>query len=179
MTSTNRLLNRVILAVLAIAALAGAAYIANRTYPVLAIPTVTELDTTTLWIVAAGSLLVVVLALAVIITRGRGHSRVAVSHQADDGAASIDARVVADLITDDLALVPDVTGVTTRAFRVGGGRALELRVSVRRSSDLRVVVDAVDRAVAELDDVLEERVPILLHVVSGVRANLARRQRVR
>ena len=179
MTSTNRLLNRVILAVLAIAALAGAAYVANRAYPVLAIPTVTELDSATLWIVAAGSLLVVLLALAIVLTRGRGHSRVAVSRQGEDGSASIDARVVADLIADDLALVPDVTAVTTRAFRVAGGRALELRVSVRRSADLRVVVDAVDRAVAELDDVLEERIPMLLHVVSGVRANLARRQRVR
>jgi len=179
MTSTNRLLNRVILVLLAAIALAAAAYVANRAYPTVAIPSVTTLDTITLWIVAAGALLVIVLAIAVILTRGRGHSRVAVTSRDDDGAASIDARVVADLIADDLALVPDVTAVTTRAFRVRGARALELRVSVRRSADLRLVVDAVDRAVAELDDVLEHRVPILLHVVSGVRANLARRQRVR
>ena len=115
MTSTNRLLNRVILVLLAVFALATAAYVANRAYPVLTIPTVAQLEPATLWIVAAGALLVVVLALAVILTRGRGHARVAVSQRADDGAASIDARVVADLIADDLALVPDVTSVVPKS----------------------------------------------------------------
>jgi hypothetical protein len=43
---------------------------------------------------------------------------------------------------------------------------------------VRLVVDAVRRAVVELDDVLETRIPVLLHVATGVRASFAREQRV-
>ena len=86
--------------------------------------------------------------------------------------------MAADFIADDLARIADVVAVSSRAYRVRGRTALELTVTTRRAADVRHVVDSVRQAVDELDDVLEERIPVLLHVASGVRANLAREQRV-
>jgi hypothetical protein len=101
-----------------------------------------------------------------------------VSRTDDTGETSINARVAADFIADDLKLVADVVSVASRAYRIKGSIALELTVTTRRAADVRHVVDSVRRAVEELDDVLEERIPVLLHVASGVRANFAREQRV-
>lgn len=178
MTRSNRPLNRIIIAIVGLALIAVGAWEANRVYEVVDIGDIGSLETSVLWIVAAGCLVVVILSVFWIVTRGRGHSRTVVSRTDESGTTSIDARVAADFIADDLARVADVVGVTSRAYRVRGTTALELTVTTRRAADVRHVVDSARRAVEELDDVLEERIPVLLHVASGVRANLAREQRV-
>jgi hypothetical protein len=178
MTRSNRLLNRLFVAIVGLALVAIGAWEANRVYPVVAI---VELDASTsavLWMIAATCLVVAVLSIAWIVSRGRGHSRAVVSRTDDTGETSINARVAADFIADDLKLVADVVSVASRAYRIKGSIALELTVTTRRAADVRHVVDSVRRAVEELDDVLEERIPVLLHVASGVRANFAREQRV-
>ena len=119
------------------------------------------------------------LSLAWAFSRGRGRTRSLVTHSDDSGTASVEARVAADFIIDDVSRVLDVVGVNATAFTVRKQVALELVVTTRPAADLRAVVDAVHLAVIELDAVLEERVPVLLHVASGVRANRAREQRVR
>jgi len=178
MTRSNRPLNRLIVLVVGLALVAVGAWEANRVYPVVAIPDVPALSETTLWVVAAACAVIVAVAIAWIVTRGRGHSSTVISRTDATGTTSIDARVAADFIADDLARVADVAAVSSRAYRVRGRTALELTVTTRRAADVRHVVDSVRQAVDELDDVLEQRIPVLLHVASGVRANLAREQRV-
>jgi len=177
MTRSNRLLNRIILALLGLALVASAAAVWLLEPASVIEPA--EITTTGLWITAAALLAVVVLAALWIFSRGRGQVRTLIRRSDDAGAASIESRVVADLIADDLARVPDVLGVTASAYRVRGQVALELRVTTRGAADIRLVVDSVERALDELDDLLETRIPVLLHVASGVRAGFARQQRVR
>ncbi|TBN58201.1 hypothetical protein EYE40_12815 [Glaciihabitans arcticus] len=178
MTRSNRGLNRLLLALVGLVFLAAAAFIANRAYPVIAIPELGELDATGLWVVASIGLLVIVLSICWIVTRGGGATRTLATAPDDEGAGSIEARVAADLVAADLERVPDIVDVSARAFRVRGETVLELVVTTRRSADLRLVVDSVGRAVAALDVLLATEIPVLLHVASGVRANLAREQRV-
>lgn len=179
MTRSNRAINRAILAVLGLALLAGAAWIANRQWTVVSLPALPDPGTATLWLAAAVALVLVLLALAWVFSRGRGRTRSLVRRADDAGVASVDARVAADFIVDDVSRIADVVGVSATAYRVRGTVALELRVTTRSAADLRAVVDAIGRAVAELDAVLEERIPVLLHVAAGVRAGFAAEQRVR
>ena len=179
MTNSNRGLNRFILALIGLVALAAAAWILNRSAGWVVLDPVAEPDATTLWIIAGSCAALIVLSVIRIATLGRGRSRTLQSAQDDDGSGAIEARVAADLIADDLARVPDIVNVSAHAFLVRGQVVLELGVSTRRAADVRLVVDSVGRAVAALDETLESRIPVLLHVASGVRANLAREQRVR
>ena len=179
MTRSNRFLNRILLALLGLTLLTAAAYIANREYAVIEVAEIPTPTITGLWVAAAVALVVVVLALLWIFSRGGGRTRTVIRRESEEGAASIETRVVSDLVAEDLDRLPDVLDVKAAAFTVRGTTALELRVTTRSGADLRIVVDSVERAVARLDDVLETRIPVLLHVASGVRAGFARQQRVR
>jgi len=182
MTRSNRLLNRVILALVGLVLIVAAAWVANRYYPVIDISPISAPSGRNLWIVAGIALGVVILSLAWILTRGRGRTGAIVTATDDTGSVSIDARVAADLISHDLAALADVVSVSSTAFRTGARStptALELRVVTRRSADLPTVVTTVTRSVEQFDTALETRLPVLLHVASGVRASFAREQRVR
>ena len=178
MTRSNRPLNRLGLAIVGLLFIAVAAWIGARATSFVALPDIPALDATTLWIIAGISVAAIALAIVWIVTRGRGRARTLLTATDDDGHGSIEARVAADLISDDLARVTDIVDVTARAFRVRGQTVLELVVTTRRAADVRLVIDSVGRAVAALDDVLATRIPVLLHVASGVRATLAHEQRV-
>ena len=165
MTRTNRLFNRIFLALIGLVLIAGAAWIANRAYPVLALPALPgELSTTVLWITVAASAVVIVLSIVWIATRGRGRQNTVLYVGGDDGTVSIDARVASDLISEDLSAVIDVSSVSATAFRVGRAPVLEVRVDTRRGADLRTVITSVSGSIDELDAVLEKRIPVVLHV---------------
>jgi len=179
MTNSNRFINRLILALVGLVAIAAAAWIFNAAAKVITLEPVGELGATTLWVVAAVCAVLIVFSIVWMASLGRGRSRTLQSASDDDGSGAIEARVAADLIADDLARVPDIVTVSSRAFVVRGQTVLELGISTRRAADVRLVVDSVGRSVAALDQTLDSRIPVLLHVASGVRANLAREQRVR
>lgn len=178
MTRSNRVLNRLGLAVVGLLFLAVAAWIGNRYLEFVPAFDLEVPDATGLWIIAAACAVAIVLAIAWIVTRGRGRARTLLTATDDEGHGSIEARVAADLISEDLARVADIVDVTARAFRVRDQTVLELVVTTRRAADVRLVIDSVGRAVAALDGVLATRIPVLLHVASGVRATLAHEQRV-
>ena len=179
MTNSNRALNRFIIILVALALIAVAAWMLNRATGLVSVDGLGEPTATVLWIIAGASLVLIVGSISWIATRGRGHTRTLLAANDDEGAGAIEARVAADLIADDLSRVPDIVDVSARAFLVRGQVTLELSVSTRRAADVRLVVDSVGRAVAALDRALDSQLPVLLHVASGVRANLAREQRVR
>ena len=183
MTRSNRGLNRIILALVGLVFIALAAWVANRAYPVIELPAVPDPDTTVLWIIAASALVIVLLSLGWIISRGRGRTSAVLTASDDTGTVAIDARVAADLIAQDLEALADVVSVSSTAFRTTGraqsGVALELRVVARRHADLRHLVDTVTRSVESFDEALETRIPVLLHVATGVRASFTHEQRVR
>jgi hypothetical protein len=182
MTRSNRLLNRIILALVGLSLIAVAVWVANRYYPVVDIDPLSAPTGRNLWIVAGIALGMAILSLVWILTRGRGRTSSIVTATDDTGSVSIDARVAADLIAHDLAALAEVVSVSSTAFRTGARStpaALELRVVTRRSADLPTVVRTVTTSVEQFDAALETRLPVLLHVASGVRASFAREQRVR
>jgi hypothetical protein len=187
MTRSNRTLNRVLLAVVGLLALALAAL---AVWPIAApllhdaagvsLPATPasalddrSLTPAVLWSVAGGTVAVLVLCLAWVLTRGRGRTTTAVRA----GALEIDVHVVEQLLRQALGSEPEIVAVAASAHRVRRVTAVRLRVDARRGADLRRVVDAVDLAVERLDARLGAELPLLVHVTSGLRASLARERR--
>lgn len=176
MTRSNRVLNRLILAGAGLLLLVAAAWTANARWSVLALPALPAPDRTAEIVAAIVCGVLIVLAIAWIASRGRGRTHELVAHRDERGAATIADRVAAQLVEHDLRRLEDVVAVSARAFRVRRSTVLELRVTARRHADLRLVVDRVGEAVVALDAVLEQRVPVVLHLSATGRG---REQRVR
>jgi len=183
MTRSNRVVNRGILLVLGLVALAAAAALSLPLLP----DTVFGLRMPRLALAAPGQLAlqvtvgccvaVIALAIAWIVTRGRGRTVSAVGGDRADGV-TVDVRVVEQLLRDALDGDPDLLGTSVTGFRMRTRSVLRVRLSVRRGAELRRLLDALGRAVADLDLALGVELPILVHVTSGLRASLAHEQRV-
>jgi len=181
MSASNRFGNRLLLALVGLVAIAAAGWIALRAYPAagIALPELPSvLDATWLWITAAAALAAVVLSLAWILTRGRGRTALVVREESENGNVEFDVRVASDLLTAALENQPDTVGVRVTAHRVRRSPALAITVNARGGCDLTRLRDDVTKAVDQLDELLERRIPVLLHVTSGVRARAAREHRV-
>ena len=182
MTATNRFANRVLLALLGVAALGVGAWVVLRGYPQLlpmvTLPDIPQLDTTALWAVTASAAVAVILALLWTVTRGRARSSRLLRDASTDGSVEFDVKVASDLLSAALQHRPDILSVKVASYRVRRSLALLITVNARTGCDLPRLRDDVGHSVEALDQLLERRIPVLLHVTSGVRATLAREQRV-
>ncbi|MDN4648229.1 hypothetical protein [Curtobacterium sp. PsM8] len=186
MTSSNRTLNRIILFVLGLVAVVvglamGAGVlpaVRDALKPYLTFPDRVEVPATSLWIVAAVCLVVVVLALVWVFTRGRGGTAVAVREAQGDDEVTVNVALVRDVIDHELAGVHDVVSSKVDMYMVRKHRAARLRVAVRRGGDAVTVLDAVDSAIATLDRTLGREVPVLVHLTGGTRSALSKAKRV-
>jgi hypothetical protein len=188
-TRSNRALNRIILLVLGLVALIVAAALALPMLPSGSVPRSVRDATspdgltrlapavTLEWIAAVVALVIIVVAVAWMATRGRGRTRVAI-----DGELGVDSRVADELIRDALSREPDVIASSVVAFRVRRRPVLRINVEARRGADLRRLTDAVHTAVEGLDVALgsdtAHRLPVVVQVTSGLRASLAHEHRV-
>lgn len=183
MTSTNRFGNRLLLALLGLAAIAAGGWVVLRAYPALlpqlSLPDIpAALDPTALWIVAAALAVAIALSVVWMLTRGRGRTSRLLRDESSDGSVEFDARVAGDILSAHLDRQPDLLSVRVASYRVRRTQALLITVSARGGTDLPRLRDDVARAVEGLDNGLGRRIPVLLHVTSGVRASFAREQRV-
>jgi hypothetical protein len=186
MTSSNRTLNRIILFVLGLVAVVvglamGAGVLPalrDALEPSLTFPDRIEVPATSLWIVAAACLVVVVLALVWVFTRGRGGTAVAVREAQGDDEITVNVALVRDVIDHELAGVHDVVSSKVDMYTVRGHRAARLRVAVRRGGDAVTVLDAVDSAIATLDRTLGRELPVLVHLTGGTRSARSKAARV-
>ncbi|NEM91623.1 hypothetical protein [Galbitalea soli] len=182
MTRSNRVVNRIILFVVGLTALAGGAVLLlpllGRAAP-LRLPAPDTLAPATLAIVSVATAIVVVLSVAWIVTRGRGRTSQLLVVPGEAGVLTLDSRVAADLVADALAHNADVVSVGSAGFRMRGRTVLSLRVVARRAADLSSLVAAVSEAIGALDAILDTRLPVLLQVVPGVRVIRARENRAR
>jgi hypothetical protein len=186
MTSSNRTLNRIILFVLGLVAVVvglamGAGVlpaVRDALQPSLRFPDRVEVPATSLWIVAAVCLVVVVLALVWVCTRGRGGTAVAVRETDGDDEVTVNVALVRDVIDHELDGVRDVVSSKVDMYTVRGHRAARLRVAVRRGGDAVTVIDAVDGAIATLDRTLGRQVPVLVHLTGGTRPARSKAERV-
>jgi hypothetical protein len=186
MTSSNRTLNRVILFVLGLVAVVvglamGAGVlpaVRDALQPYVTFPDRVEVPAASLWVVAAVCLVVAVLALVWVLTRGRGGTAIAVREAAGDDEVTVNVALVRDVIDHELAAVHDVVSSKVDLYTVRKHRAARLRVGVRRGGDAVTVLDAVDSAIATLDRTLGRQVPILVHLTGGTRSPVSKVTRV-
>jgi hypothetical protein len=132
------------------------------------------LPTAAAWIVAAVLTLVVVIALVWALWPGRGRQALAIEA---DGVA-VDTGVVQDLARSALAVTPEVLAVHAVTFRRRGVRWVRLTVQLRPRVDAAEVVSRVRVAIAGIDDALGERLPVVVHLTTGLRTAWATDRRV-
>ncbi len=123
---------------------------------------------------------ILIAALVVLIARqGRGHvrfvvERLALSTAAAEGALTVDVAIADDVLRRAFARSRLVTSVSVSAYRVKGRPTLKVTVTPRRGIEPARVVPELERALAEWDALLGQRVPVFAHLTSGVRTALAR-----
>jgi hypothetical protein len=168
MTRSNRILNRLWIALVGLVAIATGVVLAAPRFIGKGNLDIATPTTETLWIALAACVVIIVLALVWILSRGRGRASEVIELKDDAGSITIDARVAADLIADALHDNRDIVSVGSGSYRMRGSRVLSLRVVARKGANLPALIGAVGGAVDELDVVLERRIPVLLQVVSGL-----------
>lgn len=187
MSDANRTMNRLVLGLVgvvlfALAALAGWPAVAGQPLPGLSL-LAEGLDRLGLtgargiWIGVAVLAVLSLLAVIWILTRIRRHEPVII----DDEDVIVDGTIVRDLLQGELAAAPEVAAVSAtvhRRGRRGATRVLHVRVQVRPRADLPSTLERLTAAVAALDATLGTRVPLVLHLTTGVRSALARARRV-
>ncbi|TDP98579.1 MULTISPECIES: hypothetical protein [unclassified Leifsonia] len=199
MNDTNRVINRLLLAVTGIALLA----VAGLAVALIAVPDAGRLwrgigrSATTaadgvfgvrLWpgttlslaalIALAVAALFVILLIVQVVRAGHGATSTVLTLSTPDGSVELDAAVPAALLTEQLKPVPGVAGVAVSAYRVRRTPALKVTVRCRRGASPREVADAVDEAVALLDSALGTTLPVFAQLVGGFRSRLQAATRV-
>ncbi len=176
MTSSNRILNRMLLLLVGLGFIAVAGVVAWPQVTGAPLPlAVGAADPLVSWGIIAAALVVLVIAVSWIATRGRGRTRYAVA--ADD--TRIDAAALADVLRDALADAPDVAGVKVAGYTVRRTRMLGVTVLTRRHPDLPALMDDVRGAVARMDAVVGTPLPTVVHVTTGIRTALSRERATR
>lgn len=173
MTRSNRFINRFLIGLIGLVLIAAGGYVLARAAHVV-LPSLPTPSVTALWVAAATSVVLILLALAWVFTRGHGRISHLLVLTDPEGSITVDTRVAADLIADALAGNPDVVSVSSTGFRVRRSSVLSLRVTARRGADLATVIRTIGVAVSQLDDVLEQQFPVLLQVTASARERRAR-----
>ncbi|MFT4281460.1 hypothetical protein [Microbacterium sp.] len=187
MSNANRTMNRLLLGLVGVllfvfAALAAWPAVTGDPFPALS-SLADGLDRLGLtgargiWVGVAVLSVLVLLALIWILTRTRRREPVII----DDEDVIVDGTIMRDLLQAELSTAPEVAGVSAtvhRRGRRGETRVLHVRVQVRPRADLPSTLDRLTAAVAALDATLGTRVPLVLHLTTGVRSALARARRV-
>lgn len=184
MTSHGRILNRVLLFLLALVLLALGVVAAwplatGGTLPLLdqaagfvAAQGLTEAAVA--WTLAGILALAALVALAVILTRPPRRYRAVL----DEDGVTIDEDVVERLFDQELAATPDVIGVSSATSLRRGQRTVALTVRLRSRPDLSAVLAAVEAALASVDRRLGIRLPVAVHLTGGIRSTFAHDRRV-
>jgi hypothetical protein len=186
MTRSNRTLNRIILFFLGLVAIVAGLVVGAGVLPAVrdalkstvTLPRRVQVPSESLWIVAVVCAVVIVLALLWIATRGRGGTSIAARETNGDDQVTVNVALVRDVVDHELAGVRDVVGNRVDTYRVRGSRAARIRVAVRRGGDAVAALEAVDRALEQLDHTLGREIPVLVHLTGGTRSALAKQVRV-
>ncbi|WP_341940061.1 hypothetical protein [Microbacterium sp. LWH10-1.2] len=126
------------------------------------------------------ALLLTILLIVFVFTRGGGRTRNILRAEAAHGSTVVDRNVAEAVLAGTLGERPDVLAARTNAYLVRRARTIELAVTVQRGASLRRVVTAAESAVDDWDALLGTRGPILLHLSDrSWRDGLKRRTRVR
>lgn len=126
------------------------------------------------WIAAGVLAVLAAIALVIVFTRPVRHERAAV----DDDGIAIDDDVIADLLRDALADVPDILSVTAVTQRRRTQRIVRTRIQVRPRADLALLQRRIAAAVGDTDRRLGLPVPLVVQLTGGLRSTFAHERRV-
>jgi hypothetical protein len=187
MTRSNRTLNRVLLALTGLLALAvglalvapALAGVAALRDPVTAVREavrgagVALAEPSTAALAGGAGLLVAVLAIVWIATRGRGGTAIA------DAEADVEITIgaVRHVLAAGLRPVPAVIAVRADAHRLRGRTVVTVTLSTRRRADLTQILARTREALVALDRAMGVNLPVVVRIRSGWRSTLARDQR--
>ncbi|MHA7142095.1 hypothetical protein [Arthrobacter sp. Bz4] len=198
MSSTHRWLNRTLLAVLglilvAVGALTAAAGLvpdvaeawtstgatAVNGLPALLASAPLTADTSW-WTIAALALVVVCVALLIgwIASQGGGRTSTVGRQGSAMGNTTVETSLVADALRTALEENGQILAVAVSSWRVRRQTGLRVRVQPRRGASPGAVVAAANEAIAGLDTLLGERIPVLVSVQTGARTRFTRTRRV-
>lgn len=197
MTGTNRVLNRVILALAGLLlAVIGAAALAVAVMPDGSdrwadLRTFVDDGVRRAWgwrgdlsgiglgtapwalvLVPLAALLLVALLVVFVVAQGRGRVQDVVADRRLPKAQtvasySVDVAVAQDLVRDAVHGSDAVDAVRVTAYRIRTGRALRVVAGVRRGAAATRAVQAVQQGLLLWDDLADDRLPTVLHVVRG------------
>jgi hypothetical protein len=193
-TSSNRFLNRLLLVVAGVVALAVGAFLVVATLPggggsaggtvrgwlttassavddaVAATPLDPAEGTGGSWLavaLAALCLLLLIVFVVAAIAHGGGRTHRLVVHDEPAGSIAISSAFAETAVADALSGRRDVASVAVSAWTVRGRPALKVRVRVTAGAAPAPVVAAASDVVRGLDRVLGEAVPVLVEVVGA------------
>lgn len=196
MTRSNRVLNRIVLALLGVVLVAAGlvALFSSARGPLrdAGVPTswsdgleaplaaASRLTPTTwaLWATAAVALVVVVLAAVWAASRGRGGTSVVVREHADAAGVTVNVALVRALLERAVPSDGDIASVHADAFEArGGARLVRVTVGVRRDGDAVAARERVVAGLAEVERQLGRTVPTLVHLAAARVASTGSRVR--
>ncbi|GAA4666396.1 hypothetical protein [Frondihabitans cladoniiphilus] len=200
MTSTNRLLNRLLVFVVGLVLfLAGGVVAAGALVPSVQKPVADGANDAKgptgdalsggtpwiLWVVAAAALVLIVLLLWFVFRQGHGRTSTLLTVRSGEGAGSpqggslvIDAKVAEEVLEEALSRDPAIVSVDVTAFEVKKQNVLRITVQTRRGMSPVDVRRVVDRAVSEWDTLLGTQTPVVVQIVSGIRTQVSGTARV-
>jgi hypothetical protein len=136
-----------------------------------------------LWIVVALALLLLIgLMVAWIAQQGKGRSNLLVEEY-DPGSVVGDVRigggVAEQALKHALAERADLASATVATFDVNGSPALKVRLQPRQGVAPHLLAAEVSALADALDAVVGKRTPVLIHIGAGARTRFGRAERVR
>lgn len=200
MNGTNRFINRLLLLIAGLVALAtGAAAIglaavaafADR-WDEIAPEVLTNLETRLQatpvtrsgpsWLtvgVLALLVLAIIVLVVVIVRQGRGHTnRLIVSRAGDDGTTIIDTAVAADILHEALSRQPELIASRVSAYTVRRTPVLDVTVTCRRGASPRAISNLINNSLDDLTALVGTEIPALVHLGGGLRTRLTAPQRL-
>lgn len=192
MNSTNRFLNRLFVLIAGLVLLvAGVGVCLGALIPGLQqpisdaaldaageVPGTLDAQPWILWAAAAAAAVIITVLFWFVLRQGRGRTSVLLESGGTGGDVVIDAKVAAHVLEQSLARHPRIVSVDVVAFQLRGERVLRITVQARRGSSPVHLRSLVDQSVAEWDALLGQQVPVVIQIVSGLRADLTGTARV-
>ncbi|RFA08189.1 hypothetical protein B7R54_02360 [Subtercola boreus] len=194
MNSTNRFLNRFFLFIIGLVVLAAGAVLAvGALLPDLQQPISEGAQTANnnvqgtfsanpwiLWVTAATALVLIVVLLWFVFRQGRGRTQNLLTLRQNSTANTpiggdllVDVKVAAQVLEDALTRQPEIAAVDVVAFEVRKQNVLRITAHARKGASPVRIRTVIDSAVTEWDDVLGQTTPVVIQIVSGLRASVA------
>lgn len=199
MNNTNRVLNRILIAVIGLLTLLiGASLVAVATLPAIRdaygstapgihdavtgwLKTMPLFDTGSSWgwvFVLALLVLIVILLLVFIFRQGHGRQGILLTDETTQaGTTVIDSNVAEQAIQDDLDGRHEFVASRVSTYQVRGTPVLKISVTCRRGVSPRDVTTMIEKTLTAFDTMLGRQIPALIQISGGMRARLSRTTR--